>query len=370
MTGSSTVRVVPAPKRDGGAAYGAQISALLRAIRCETLRVDTRAPSQAGRILSLLRGYPANSEAAPRGLITAMPTGGRVFLCEHLSSARTVLKIARPSDLVIYVSQNLDSSQRRQIARSAAGLSKIIRLADAWATERTERKICLRSRIITAISDDDVSEFRSRYGRETYLLPPFDVSLLRELQSDSTLVKPFAERMDAIALFGSTQWAVKQGQFLGLLDAIYECGADCPPIHLIGNHGESFKRQVCARYPHVHIVGPVEDPVRVLSRYRWGVLYEPLGGGFQMRVMDYIRAATPIFTVRGAFRGLECSEFTLVAEGLADLPQVIARFRNDEQQWSRSVNDRLRTLTSADAIVRSNAEVQQAILRCIDGTIA
>lgn len=315
-----------------------------------TVELAASPPSTGRKLTSLLMGRPANSLRSTSRARRAAPKTDLV-LCEHLSSASLAMRFAKSlSAQLVYISQNDETEVRKHIAQKATGLRRLLRILDSFSTARTERRLLRKSVLVTGITLSDCSSIARRSVTPPIWLPPVGASDLEVISAAaSSLSRPYSERMRAIAVFGSSTWEVKQAAYLELLKtltAALERDSGCE-VHLLGNHPDSFLAQVKRLFPSVIVVGFIEDPRRQLGQYRWGAVHEPDGGGFQMRVLDYVVAGTPFFATSAGTRGLRESKFARISSSTETMPLVLSQYLDDEPAWHESALMRGDLLPSA-----------------------
>jgi polysaccharide biosynthesis protein PslH len=108
-----------------------------------------------------------------------------------------------------------------------------------------------------------------------------------------------------VIIMSSFHWVVKQeniARFVKTADPIFkEHGIELDLV------GEIPRALLAALRPHcraTHFHGFLADPAPLLRDARMGIVHESIGGGFKLKLLDYIFARVPVATVSQAVAGL------------------------------------------------------------------
>lgn len=167
-------------------------------------------------------------------------------------------------------------------------------LKTRWFERRTARACDL----VTTITEEDAVAFRTvAPGTPALtLLPGYDGPRLPDRA-------PAADR--AVVMFGSYRWSAKQANLRLFLDAadpiLAAAGIE---VRVVGDMPEDLRRALDGRYRATRFIGFVEDPMPYLTGARIAVLGEPIGGGFKMKLLEYVFHRLPVAALGCCTTGL------------------------------------------------------------------
>ncbi len=200
----------------------------------------------------------------------------------------------------IYLAHNDETIVRRQFARTARSkLRKVPLLWDAKKAELLERKICNRVDCIATITEQDSITFRRRHPFvETVVCPPGYSHIPQSLPDfEST-------RTRTVVLLGSLHWAVKQQNLESFLECAYEqCLKESVSIRIVGDTPSQFAERMLERFPRIDFRGKVKFFEEHLADCRIGLVIDELGGGFKLKILDYIFNGLPVAGLNHAMEG-------------------------------------------------------------------
>lgn len=75
-------------------------------------------------------------------------------------------------------------------------------------------------------------------------------------------------------------------------------------LHVVGAMSAGLFSELSAKYPFCVFHPNVDSVYPYLLQARCGIIYEPVGGGFKLKSLDYVFTHTPIFALRGSCSGL------------------------------------------------------------------
>ena len=234
---------------------------------------------------------------------------------------------ARPR--LIHISHNHEETTRANVARNypSRSVKKALMLADAAKARRLERTIAGSVDLLTAITSEDATLFAAHRGvRPTLVLPPGygGRRLPRRYITTSTPRRAI--------VVGSFDWVAKQMNLAEFATAaapvLARAGIE---IHVVGGGGEAFLAELRRRFPNVAIAGAVESIYPYMDRARIGVVPERSGGGFKLKVLDYVFNRLPIAALENSFSGipLRRSESILAYPDCVAIAQGVVRAIDD-----------------------------------------
>ncbi|MGH6969240.1 MAG: glycosyltransferase [Stellaceae bacterium] len=202
---------------------------------------------------------------------------------------------------IVYVSHNHESSLRRALADNHPGFLKRQGLKlDACKVARLERALVAEADLITAITSDD----RALYGAEwahkqiEVLTPGYGGRAIAERQ-----ITPDLPRRAVIV--GSFDWIAKRlniAEFIEVADPIF--AAHGVELEVVGSGDRAFFDQMQKALVATHFTGTVDRVDRYLESARIAIVPERNGGGFKLKVLEYIFNRMPIFALEGSVAGV------------------------------------------------------------------
>ena len=218
-----------------------------------------------------------------------------------------------------------ESVTRMQWRDATASLGKRLYLGQNYAKTRWfERWIARNSDLVTTITQHDAELFAANAPGVPILplVPGYDGIRVSERS-----IGPETPR--AVVLFGSYRWSAKQANLKIFLDqadpVMAKAGVE---IRVVGDMPEDFRRTLEGRYKAARLTGFVEDPAPHLAAARMAVVAEPIGGGFKMKLLEYVFNRVPVAGLTACASGLPDSvqaEMLLEPEMDGLLRAVLAR---------------------------------------------
>lgn len=247
---------------------------------------------------------------------------------------------------LIYVSHNHEESVRLQIARAHRSWSprRAVLTLDAWKAARLERRIVGAATMVTTTSQPDADRFRAQVPNLPYLV------LTPGWSGDAVRHRAIADKTPRrVMLLGSYGWLAKQLNLEAFLRTAADPLADAKiGIDVVGAIPAAFAARLAKRFPKVRITGEVEDPAPLIQEARIGLVAETIGGGFKLKVLDYVFNRLPILALVGSVDG------TSLVAGESIL------YGSDAQEMVKTI------VASIDDFDRLNS-VQQAAFSATEG---
>jgi polysaccharide biosynthesis protein PslH len=199
---------------------------------------------------------------------------------------------------LIYVSHNHEESVRTQIAESQKVFFKrqAVRL-DALKVSRLERALVDSVDFVTAITPEDLSLYRRRRCDKPMdvLTPGYRGRRLSERRISSDLPR-------RAVIVGSFDWIAKRmnlEEFVDVADPMFaECGAQ---LQAVGSAEESFLARLRHKAVATQFTGTVPDVTRYMDDARIAIVPERNGGGFKLKVLEYVFNRIPVFALSGPY---------------------------------------------------------------------
>jgi glycosyltransferase involved in cell wall biosynthesis len=244
-----------------------------------------------------------------------------------LGWALQALRATIPSDdrpLLIHVAHNHEASLWESFYRDFEG--SLLRRLVIWQNHvkvRTfERMVVSRADLVTAITEDDAAKFSLDVPgiRTVVLKPGFDgVVSSRAIITENTPRR--------VVLVGSFKWSAKQEnlrQFVKIADPIFaRRGIE---FLVVGPIPANLVNELDRSTSATRFMGFVEELAPVLQNARMAVVPEAIGGGFKLKLLDYVFGRMPVATLTRATAGLpnEVRQAMLCSDTLGQLASGIA----------------------------------------------
>lgn len=229
-----------------------------------------------------------------------------------------------PVPRLVYVAHNHEETTRRRLADDARG-SRMRRLAfarDATKAGTLERRLVDEADLVTAITGDDGALFAARRGMRPILtLPPgYDGPRRAARHITGTTAR-------RAVMVGSFHWVAKQmnlERFVAVADPVFAAAGI--ELLVVGGGPDHFFRRVARNLSATRFTGPVERIAPHLEDARIALVPEETGGGFKLKVLDYVFNRLPVACLEGSVAGtplaapdsmLAFGDFRALAEGVA-----------------------------------------------------
>lgn len=202
---------------------------------------------------------------------------------------------------LIYVSHNHEESLRAAIAGNQQHFLKrqAIRL-DAYKVARVERQLVDQVDLVTAITTEDLDLYRRRRpdGAMTVLTPGYGGRRVMRRRIDAATPR-------RAIIVGSFDWIAKRmnlEEFIGAADQPFAAaGAE---LQVIGSAEESFLQSLRRQVRATHLTGTVPEVTSFMDQARIAIVPERSGGGFKLKVLEYVFNRLPIFALEGSVAGM------------------------------------------------------------------
>jgi hypothetical protein len=247
---------------------------------------------------------------------------------------RYLRQFAMGSPILVFVTHNHEESvTRQQWKETRAGMGERLYLLQNYLKmRRLEQATCQVSDLITAITETDATQFQqtSPGARVITLTPGYDGSRMPHRRVTTSTPR-------AAVMFGGYRWSVKQTNlrlFLDHTDAqMHEAGIE---IRIVGDIPCELRSDFERRYVAARFTGFVEDPVPHLNA-RVGVVAEPIGGGFKLKLLDYIFNRVPVVALEPCVAGLPeaVRRHVLTVQDLPALSNCITAVIDEVDQLNR-----------------------------------
>jgi glycosyltransferase involved in cell wall biosynthesis len=232
----------------------------------------------------------------------------------------------KPAVVSIFIAHQCEGEARRSMARNFRGniLRKIALTVDAAKADRLERKLLRESNLVSAITAEDLRHFGGL--DKIVLLPPGYAGprvAYREI-NDKTPRRAL--------ILGSAIWLAKRMnliEFTAAADQLfYERDIE---LWVVGNVPDHLTRN---QFLAIRFLGFAADLEPIFRTVRIGIVAERTGGGFKLKILDYIFNRVPIAAIKGSVAGLPIMPETdyLSFESMAELAQGVAAVIDDVER--------------------------------------
>lgn len=201
----------------------------------------------------------------------------------------------------VYVSHNHESSLRQALAKNHPGFLKRQGLKlDARKVAWLERALVAEADLVTAITPDDGARYSTEWPhKEVEVLTPGYCG--RDLANRQ--ITPDLPRRAVIV--GSFDWIAKRlniAEFIRVADPIF--AANGVELEVVGSGEPAFFDHMQKSLVATHFTGTVDRVDRYMESARIAIVPERNGGGFKLKVLEYIFNRMPIFALEGSVAGV------------------------------------------------------------------
>src|SRR5579863_3167387 len=203
--------------------------------------------------------------------------------------------------LLVYISHNHEESLRASLVPNRQGvLKRQAQRLDATKVTRLERALVRAVDLVTAITPEDRELYRRRWPekRIEVLMPGYSGRMVTERRITSALPR-------RAVLVGSFDWIAKRlnlEEFVRVADPIF--AAQGIELQVIGSGGKTFLAELGRTLSATRFIGTVERVEPYVKDARLAIVPERHGGGFKLKVLDYIFNRIPIFALNGSVAGV------------------------------------------------------------------
>lgn len=263
-----------------------------------------------------------------------------------LSVMESIFRHTRSRPVVVYIAHNFESTLRSQVAKSTRNpLMRLILQIDARKAAALERQLVAASDLVIAISDEDKKCFEQLSGGKLV------ITITPAFNGDMLPTRPINKDMPRrVVILGSFEWIAKQANLRRFLRYAHRPFTEARiDLTVVGKAPDNFVKELTARFPFCHFTGRVDDVRPFLEDARIGIMPDDVGGGFKLKLLDYIFAGVPIATIRSQFTGIPVdTEQDLIArDTMEELVAAVVESIDDIQRLNTMRQRCLTTCASA-----------------------
>lgn len=213
-----------------------------------------------------------------------------------------VQRFARNRPLIVHLAHNFETDLTAEIAKNFVGsaLRKFLLAENARKTRRIEQKLVRNCDLLVALTESDGAALGAINPKlQKIVLPP---GYSGPKQPNRVIDHGVPRRA---IIVGSFSWVAKQMNLERFLEA-----ASVPftlhaiELHVIGHVPSRFASRLRNRFPWVTFCGFVDDTGRELQNARVAIVPEETGGGFKLKILDYVFGRVPVAALASSLNGI------------------------------------------------------------------
>ncbi|MBR1279657.1 glycosyltransferase family 4 protein [Bradyrhizobium sp. AUGA SZCCT0283] len=240
-----------------------------------------------------------------------------------------VQKIARNRPVLVHVSHDFETRVTDQIARNFTGdpLRKLLLKENARKTRLAEECLARSSNLLVTLTDED----RAAFNGLNRSLPCIVIwpGYAGTKQRARTLNEKVPRRA---IIVGSFSWIAKQMNLERLLEAASSILTQHQiELHVVGVVPEPLLSRLRSHFPWVVFRGFVDDLSEEFRNARIALVPEEIGGGFKLKILDYIFSRMPVAAVEAALNGIpdEVKKQFIIENSVGGLLMTIVAVMDD-----------------------------------------
>lgn len=325
-------RTIPIPLNAGDRIYSAQLAGAVARQGADVVFLGLENPDESGGSLAQLepRVRWKVVPGAPNSRLLALPSGlpmvGARFATRHYRRAVTrelltnaydvvvldqygmswaeahVRQVARNRPVLVHVSHDFETRVTDQIARNFAGdfFRKFLLRENARKTRLAEAHLARYCNLLVTLTEEDRAAFNGiNPSLACVVLPPGYAGVKPRVRVLNETVPRRA------IIVGSFSWIAKQmnlEQLLEAADGIFvQHGVE---LHVVGVIPATLLSRLQSRFPWVVFRGFVDDLSEEFRNAQVALVPEAIGGGFKLKILDYIFSRVPVAAVEAALNGI------------------------------------------------------------------
>jgi glycosyltransferase involved in cell wall biosynthesis len=251
--------------------------------------------------------------------------------------------------VIVHVAHDHESSLSAALYRQFRGswLKRIVLWQNHLKTRALERKVALGSDLIASITENDAALFAIDAPRSSIVVIKPGYCGTRSSRSVITQQVP-----RHVVMVGSFHWVAKQEnlrQFIAVADPLFaQHGIE---MHIIGQVPERFATEIRRTVRATFMHGFVENIQSHFEQARIAIVPEAIGGGFKLKILDYIFGGVPVATLTAAAAGLgpELRSAMLCCNDIFSLANSVCALMDDLNELNRM---RAEALAKAETLFR------------------
>jgi glycosyltransferase involved in cell wall biosynthesis len=198
---------------------------------------------------------------------------------------------------------------------------------NARKTARYERWVVDSVDLVTVITAEDRDAFARLHPQQRFvpLTPGFSGRAVEARRIHAGLPR-------RVVVLGSFGWIAKQmnlRDFLAAADPVLAAAG--VEIEVVGPMPDGLRAELSPRLRSTRLTGFVDDPAVNLAAARLGIVAEPRGGGFKLKMLDYVFNRVPVAGLAVSVTGIpeEVGRHFLIEDELPTLARTIVAAVDD-----------------------------------------
>lgn len=269
------------------------------------------------------------SEAMRRAILDRAPACDVVVSDFLVSAVNCPDTLARPS---VLFQHNVEAEIWRRHALNQRNVAVRAFFRAQWRRmEAYERRACRAFDSVVAVSDDDCSLLRLRYGLERVAAVPTGVDTDFFRPRGAEAVQP-----RTLVFTGSMDWMPNQDAIRFFLDEIMPLIAkEVPGVRLlvVGRSPNAALKALAASRPDVIVTGRVDDVRPFIGEARCYVVPIRIGGGTRLKIFEAMAMGKPVVSTTIGAEGLPIvdGQDLIVADTPAMFAAAVVRIVQDDE---------------------------------------
>jgi len=222
----------------------------------------------------------------------------------------------------------------RLAATQAGGLRRRYYRMQACRMHRCEEAAVRRADFVIAVSDDDCTTFRDRYGIDHVAAVPTGVDT-DYFANDSVLPDE-----PTLVFVGSMDWMPNDDGAVWFMQEVLPRVRRSVPgakLALVGKSPSDGLRRAADAAGGVTVTGRVDDVRPYLARARAAIVPLRVGGGTRIKIFEAMAAGRPVVSTTIGAEGLPVThaEHLLIADSPADFAEAVVQVLSDDEMARR-----------------------------------
>lgn len=202
---------------------------------------------------------------------------------------------------IVHVSHNHEESSRTLLAESQTGFVKRQALRwDGAKITQMERALVRAADLVTAITPEDGATYQRQWpGKQIEVLTP---GYGGRAVASRLMTENLPRRAVIVGTFDWIAKRINMEQFIHAADAAFaRRGIE---LQIIGSGDKSFIHAMRQKVAATRFTGTVDRVETYLDDARVAIVPEQIGGGFKLKVLDYVFNRIPIMALQGSVAGV------------------------------------------------------------------
>ncbi|MGC3981973.1 MAG: glycosyltransferase [Steroidobacteraceae bacterium] len=234
---------------------------------------------------------------------------------------------------LIYVSHNHEATVWRAMLDATGpalnrSLNRSLKRLGIWQNYRKtcvlERELAESADLVTTITEEDARAYAAQHSSPAELQR---LVLTPGYSGRSRIQRRITEATPRhVLMMGSFRWLIKQEnlrQLLTVADSIFALHGIT--LDVIGDMPQALLSELQSQSKSARFHGFVDDPSSLLDQARIALVPEAVGGGFKLKLLDYVFNRIPVATLTAAAAGLPAGlqHYTISCPDLESLTRAV-----------------------------------------------